>query len=53
MVPYDRSAIDLSEMTEKDIEILSEYYKKVRESISPYLTDDERLWLMDETEITT
>ncbi len=51
VVPYDKSAIDFSEMTRKDLEILDRYYKKVRESISPYLTSDELSWLMEETDL--
>ena len=51
MVPYDRYAIDFDELTAKDMDILEKYYKKVRESISPYLTDDEREWLLEETDI--
>ena len=52
MVPYDRSAIDFSDMTRKDMDILEKYYKKVRESISSYLTVDERAWLDEETDLT-
>ena len=49
MVPFDRRSIDPDLMTAKDKELLNRYHKTVREKISPYLNDDERAWLEEET----
>ncbi len=49
MVPFDRSAILPEQMTERERELLNAYHEKVYESIAPYLTEEERLWLKKET----
>lgn len=48
-VPFDREAIIPELMTEKQKKTLNAYHKDVYETISPYLTDDEREWLRQET----
>lgn len=47
--PIDLDAIDRSLMEESDIRYLNEYHKTVYEKISPYLTDDEKVWLKEST----
>ena len=49
-VPFDRSLIDTEGMNKEEIELLNEYHKKVYENISPYLTEEERVWLGRECE---
>lgn len=49
LVPYDKRLIDISLMKEDEIKTLNEYNKKVWEAISPYLSDDEKDWLREET----
>ncbi|MBR1860619.1 MAG: aminopeptidase P family protein [Lachnospiraceae bacterium] len=49
MVPFDRRCILPSMMTERDKALLNAYHKKVFEKISPYLDDNERAWLREET----
>lgn len=43
--PIDLDAVNAEEMTLNEKNILNEYHKKVYETISPYLTEDEREWL--------
>lgn len=47
--PIDTRAIDKSLMTDKEIAWLNEFHGKVYEKLSPYLTDEEKAWLKDET----
>lgn len=47
--PIDTRAIDKSLMTEREIEWLNDFHKAVYEKLSPYLTDEERAWLCEET----
>lgn len=49
MVPFDLEAVEKSCMTEEDLLLLNRYHKQVYETISPYLTKEEQLWLMQET----
>ena len=49
MVPFDREAIEPSLMTKEEIERLNHYHKKVYEVISPYLEENERIWLEEAT----
>lgn len=44
-VPFDRDAIDKSLMEPGDILLYDRYHKRVFETISPYLDDEERDWL--------
>jgi Xaa-Pro aminopeptidase len=48
-VPFDKDAIDVSLMTETDIERLNSYHKDVYKTISPYLEGDELEWLKEVT----
>lgn len=49
-VPIDLDAIDRNYMTKRDIDLLNDYHKKVRDVISPYLTGEELDWLARSTE---
>lgn len=43
--PIDLDAIDPDEMTGTERKLLNDYHKKVYETISPYLTAEEKEWL--------
>ena len=45
LVPFDLSAIILEELSTKERAWLKQYHKKVFETISPYLTEEETEWL--------
>lgn len=49
MVPFDRDAIDVSMMSDREIELLDSYHKKVFENIAPFLEENERQWLAQVT----
>ncbi len=48
-VPIDLCGIEPSYMQERDIARLNDYHRAVYEKISPYLTEEERLWLKKAT----
>ena len=47
LVPFDLSAIILEELSTKERKWLEQYHKKVFETISPYLTEEETEWLKE------
>lgn len=47
--PLDLDAMDVTLMEPRDIQYLNEYHKAVYEKISPYLTEEEALWLKEAT----
>ena len=49
LVPFDRSAIDVSMLDSRQRELLNEYHKQVFEKIGHMLNNDERAWLREET----
>lgn len=49
MVPFDRRAILKEELTNRELRFLNAYHKKIYDTISPYLTREEREWLEAET----
>lgn len=49
MAPYDRDAIDVSLLNEQERKWLNAYHTKVCETLSPYLTKEEREWLQAAT----
>ena len=49
-VPFDRAAIDISQMNQKEIARLNAYHREVYEKISPYLNEEEKEWLKKECE---
>ncbi|MDO4466803.1 MAG: aminopeptidase P family protein [Bacillota bacterium] len=46
-VPFDKKGIDTSLMTKDEIEWLNDYHKEVFEKISPFMNEDEKVWLKD------
>lgn len=49
MTPIDLDAVLPEEMTAKERRLLNTYHKKVYETLLPYLTEDEGLWLKEAT----
>ena len=47
LVSFDLSAIILEELSTKERRWLEQYHKKVFETISPYLTEEETEWLKE------
>ncbi len=47
--PIDTRAIDKSLLEQRHIDWLNNYHKKVYDTLSPYLTEEERAWLENET----
>lgn len=45
LVPFDRDAIDPSQMSERELILLNQYHAMVYEQISPYLDANEAEWL--------
>ena len=48
-VPIDLEALDRTLLTKRDLELLNNYHKKVYETLSPWLTKEEALWLAEQT----
>ena len=48
-VPIDLEGIDVKLLTEEEIEWLNNYHNEVYNKLSPYLTDEEKQWLKEET----
>lgn len=51
MVPFDRDAILWDALSEKELRWLAAYHQKVYESLAPHLSEEERQWLRETTEI--
>ena len=49
MVPYERRAILPEMLTERELQQLNAYHAKVFRLLSPWLDEDERAWLAEET----
>lgn len=49
MVPFDREAVLLEDMSDEEISRLNDYHRLVYERISPYLAQEEKQWLYQET----
>lgn len=49
LAPYDKASINIKELTFEELEELRWYSEKVYTRISPYLTDEEKMWLREET----
>ena len=45
LVPVDLDAILPERMTHEEREMLNEYHKNVFQTVSPYLDEEERIWL--------
>ena len=50
-VPIDMDAIDENYLTEEQRVLLYRYQKQVYDKVSPYLTEEEALWLRRETRV--
>lgn len=48
MAPFERKAIDVMQMSDRERQLLDQYHRKVFENLSPYLDRDERDWLEEE-----
>ena len=46
LCPVDRELLDLSIMTDRDIELLNAYHKKVQDALLPRLSKEEGAWLL-------
>ena len=49
LVPFDRAAIDPSQMTERELSLLNEYHARVFRELAPRLDDSDRSWLEEQT----
>lgn len=49
VVPFDRSLIDLSILTPKEIDWLNAYHDRVRETLTPLVMPSTQSWLLDAT----
>lgn len=49
LVPFDLDAIDASLLCEDEKESLNRYHQRVYESVSPYLNNEEKAWLRENT----
>jgi Xaa-Pro aminopeptidase len=49
LCPIDTNAIDLSLLTQEEIDYLNSYHQMVYEKLEPFLNQDEREWLRDAT----
>lgn len=45
LVPFDKKLIIVDEMTEEEQKFLKQYNNRVYETLSPYLSDEEKKWL--------
>jgi len=45
MVPIDRDGIIVEELTEEEKAYLNDYHQKVHNTLLPYLTEEEGIWL--------
>lgn len=50
LVPFDRDAILPELMTDKELQWLNDYHRKVYESLQPYFEGEELQWLKEATE---
>lgn len=48
-VPIDLDTIDVSLMEARDRGLLNAYHKGVYEKLSPYMTEEEKVWLAEAT----
>ena len=49
MVPFDLQGIDPKQMSDHERKLLNDYHRKVYETITPYLNEDEKEWLKQAT----
>ena len=46
MVPFDLRLIDKKYLNYRQVELLNSYHKEVYETLSPYLNEEERAYLL-------
>lgn len=51
LAPIDLDAVDFNLLTYKEKKWLNDYHQNVYEQVSPYLTDEEKVWLKEYTRI--
>ncbi len=51
LVPFDTDGLDITLLDETEKKLLNDYHAEVRETLSPYLTTDEKLWLEKATKM--
>ena len=49
LVPFDKELINISDMTKEEQRLLKQYHKMVYKKVSPYLTEEECIWLREVT----
>ncbi len=49
LCPFDRDLIDVDLLTDQEAEWLDAYHRRVRETLSPHLSNDVRAWLAERT----
>ena len=49
MVPWDLDAVDPDLLSVREKELLNAYHAQVREKISPFLNEEEQVWLAEAT----
>jgi len=47
--PIDFRAIDKSLLSDKELQWLNDYHKKTYETLSPFMNEEEKIWLKEET----
>ncbi len=51
LCPFDRKGIELSLLSEDEIDWVNNYHKRVREELTPLLAGDDLAWLIDATKV--
>ena len=51
LCPFDLDLIDINYLNEDDIKLLNDYHKKVYDTLSPYLNEEEKEFLKKETRL--
>lgn len=46
-VPFDRDAIDIEQMSPRELALLNDYHRQVYDKLEQFLSSDEREWLAD------
>ena len=49
LVPFDLDAVDVSLLNCKEKRLLNDYHSRVYAEISPYMTEEEKVWLQEAT----
>ena len=49
IVPFDLDAVDVTLLDSREKQLLNDYHARVYEEISPYMTEEENLWLKHAT----